>query len=464
MKIVGTIPAGTMKSAAVRFDATDVLYGRLRPYLNKVARPGFSGLGSAEFIVFPTSDLLNGSFLAYRLNAHDFVRFASHINAGDRPRVDFESIGEFEVEVPPPAEQRRIVAAIEELLSDLDAAVAALERARANLKRYRAAVLKAAVEGKLTEQWRKQQPPAEPAEKLLERILAERRRRWEEAQLAKYGAKRQTPPRNWKEKYPEPARPDTKELPELPEGWCWTSVEAVGDVLLGRQRAPQFLTGRFSRPYLRVANIKDDRIDFSDLESMDFDEVHFQKYQLQPSDILVSEGQSPELVGQSAIFQGEVDGLCFQKTLHRFRGEANRVLPEFAQLVFRAHVKSGVFRRLAPITTNIAHLTLERFCAAPFPLAPLTEQTEIVNAITAGMSRLSQAARVLQDSLIRGSRLRQSILQYAFEGKLVPQDPNDEPATILLERIRAERSVHLGKHERARRRRLSPAASAGVRD
>ena len=104
-------------------------------------------------------------------------------------------------------EQRRIVAKIEELFSDLDAGVAALERAKAKLKRYRAAVLKAAVEGKLTEEWRAKHPPKETASQLLERILKERRRKWEEDQLAAYAKAGKKPPANWKDKYKEPAAP-----------------------------------------------------------------------------------------------------------------------------------------------------------------------------------------------------------------------------------------------------------------
>ena len=122
------------------------------------------------------------------------------------------------------SEQRRIVAKIEELFSDLDAGVAALKRIKANLKRYRAAVLKAAVEGRLTEAWRAKHPNTEPATKLLERILAERRKKWEADQLAKFAAAEKTPPKGWREKYVEPLPPDTSGLPELPQGW-------VGQVL-----------------------------------------------------------------------------------------------------------------------------------------------------------------------------------------------------------------------------------------
>ena len=122
------------------------------------------------------------------------------------------------VPVAPTNEQRRIVAKIEELFSDLDAGVAALERAKAKLKRYRAAVLKAAVEGKLTEEWRAKHPPKETASQLLERILKERRRKWEEDQLAAYAKAGKKPPANWKDKYKEPAAPDDDQPPGV-AGW-----------------------------------------------------------------------------------------------------------------------------------------------------------------------------------------------------------------------------------------------------
>lgn len=131
-----------------------------------------------------------------------------------------------QVPVAPLNEQERIVAKIEELFSDLDAGVAALERAKANLKRYRAAVLKAAVEGKLTQKWRAENPPKEPASKLLARILKERRKKWEQEQLAAYKAKGKQPPKNWRDKYKEPAGPGAN-LPALPEGWCWACLSQL---------------------------------------------------------------------------------------------------------------------------------------------------------------------------------------------------------------------------------------------
>ena len=132
-----------------------------------------------------------------------------------------ERFEESQLPIAPFTEQCRIVAKIEELFSDLDAGVAALERVKAKLKRYRAAVLKAAVEGKLTEDWRKKNRPKETGQQLLDRILQERRRKWEEEQLATYEKAGKKPPAGWKDKYKEPAGPDESSLAELPEGWCW---------------------------------------------------------------------------------------------------------------------------------------------------------------------------------------------------------------------------------------------------
>src|SRR2546428_1691434 len=232
MKLVGTVSALTMRSSAVHFQPGDVLYGRLRPYLNKVFCPDFEGLCSAEFIVFPESEHLNSKFIQYLLNSADFVSFASHLNAGDRPRVDFDQIAQYGVAFPPLPEQRRIVAEIEKQFTRLEAGGAALKRVQANPKRYPAPVLKAAVEGRpvptAAELARAEGRPYEPADQLLQRILAERRTCWEADQLAKFRASGKEPKDDkWKQKYKEPASPGTGELPSSPEGWAWATVDQL---------------------------------------------------------------------------------------------------------------------------------------------------------------------------------------------------------------------------------------------
>lgn len=341
---------------------------------------------------------------------------------------------QFPVPIAPTNEQRRIVAKLDELFSDLDAGVAALERAKANLKRYRAAVLKAAVEGRLTEEWREQHPDVEPASELLKRILTERRRKWEADKLAEYERKGKKPPKNWKDKYQEPAAPDTANLPELPDGWCWARVNQVGKVQLGRQRSPKHHHGPHMRPYLRVANVFEDRIDISDVMEMNFTPDEYKRYKLEHGDILLNEGQSFELIGRPAMYRDEVPGACFTNTLVRFRthGELD---PDYALRVFLAYLKNGRFQKIASITVNLAHLGAGRFAEIEFPVPPLAEQRKIVEIVDHHFSLIDASNRIIEASLARASRLRQSILKRAFEGKLVAQDPTDESAAKLLDGI-----------------------------
>jgi type I restriction enzyme S subunit len=235
----------------------------------------------------PKADLC-WPFVYFGMQSSEFVKHLLQGQTGTQlPHISGKSISSYELALPPLNEQRRIVAKIEELFSDLDAGVAALERASANLKRYRAAVLKAAVEGKLTEQWRAEHPATEPASKLLDRILAERRCKWEADQLARFATAEKTPPKGWQEKYAEPAGPDAAQLPALPAGWCWVTVDQVGHVQLGRQRSPLHHNGPHMRPYLRVANVFENRIDVGDVMQMNFTPAEYETYRLGFGDILL---------------------------------------------------------------------------------------------------------------------------------------------------------------------------------
>jgi type I restriction enzyme S subunit len=390
---------------------------------------------------------INQALAAINLNLSDeahrrFVKFFLQGNyaalrrqaaGGMQPNLNLGLVKRIRVPVAPLPEQRRIVAKIEELFSDLDAGVAALKRAKANLKNYRAAVLKAAVEGRLTAEWRAEHP-TEPASKLLERILADRRHKWEAEQLAKFAAARKAAPKNWKAKYAEPKAPHTSALPELPGGWCWASVQQVGSVQLGRQRSPRHHNGKHMRPYLRVANVFEDRIDISDVMEMNFTPEEFETYRLGCGDILLNEGQSMELIGRPAMYRDEVPGACFTNTLVRFRA-CDGVDALYALKVFLAYLKNGRFQKIATITVNIAHLGAGRFSEIEFPLPPVEEQAAIIEEIDRHFTLIDAAEAAIKVSLSRAARLRQSILKQAFEGKLVPQDPNDEPAAKLLKRI-----------------------------
>lgn len=155
-RLLGTLPSAEMKSTAFHFQEGDVLYGRLRPYLNKVWRAEFEGLCSSEFIVLPPNDAFEPGYLACFLSTDEFVAFANHLNQGDRPRVSFEQIGEYRIPLPPLAEQRRIVVKLEELLGRVSSSQQRLSRVPGLLKRLRQSVLAAACSGRLTADWREE--------------------------------------------------------------------------------------------------------------------------------------------------------------------------------------------------------------------------------------------------------------------------------------------------------------------
>ena len=366
-----------------------------------------------------------------------------------------EEVEEFDFPLPPLPEQRRIVAKIEALQSRSRKAREALEAIPPLLEQFRQSVLAAAFRGDLTADWREQHPEVEPASVLLDRIRTERRHKWEASELSKLKAKGQKQLMNWQEAYDESSAFDAIGLEQLPKSWCWCRISDVGHVQLGRQRAPKYHSGTNMRPYLRVMNVYEDRIDTGDVMEMDFSLEDFERYKLSIGDILLNEGQSHELVGRSAIYGGEVPGACFTNTLVRFRPDAP-ITSEFPQIVFLGYLKSGRFQQIASLTVNIAHLGAGRFAEMGFPLPPLQEQIEIVRRTRAALEKIKLLKRHFADSESKLTNLDQSILAKAFRGELVPQDPDDEPASQLLERIQSERADDTNaKPTRGRRKRTS---------
>lgn len=468
-RMLGFVPAETMRSSGVQFSAGDVLYGRMRPYLNKVWLADRDGLCSGEFIVFPKTGALRGAFLKYRLNAQDFVTFTDHATTGDRPRADFADFGKFPVLVPPLAEQTRIADRIDELFTDLAAGVAALERVKRNLSRYRAAVLHAAVTGRLTEAWRKQNgSPDEPGPKLLERILAERRRQWEERTRAKYEKAGKQPPQNWRERYPEPSPPKLivegtqSLLPTLPDSWCWASLDQVGDVTGGVAKNQKEAGGAGMRevPYLRVANVQRGYLDLTEIKTISATEEDIEFLNLKPGDVLFTEGGDRDKLGRGWVWEGQIAECIHQNHIFRARPYLAEISP-----VLLSHAGNSYgriwFRSNGIQSVNLASINLGVLKQFPIPIAPMDEQKAIVEAVNEKLSQIDGLEAEVGRGLARAVRLRQSILKSAFEGTLVSQDPADEPASVLLERMHTAADL-ADTPRKGRRTRGSSAMTNGV--
>ena len=220
----------------------------------------------------------------------------------------------------------------------------------------------------------------------------------------------------------------------IPRRWAWRTVVEVGKAQLGRQRSPAYHHGPNMTPYLRVANVFEDRIDTTDVLTMHFGREEVEKYKLLCGDILLNEGQSPELVGRAAIYRGEVPGACFQNTLIRFRAGRD-VTPDFALLVFRHYLHSGIFKSIARWSTNIANLGLGRFRALPFPVPSLAEQERITVAARRRLDATASQTSAVRNSLAKLPEMERELLAASVAGELVTQIPGDEPAEALLARI-----------------------------
>jgi type I restriction enzyme S subunit len=368
-------------------------------------------------------------------------RCTNHVNQAS---VSAETLSSsVPVILAPTAQQASIVEAIDSYLSRLDDAVASLTRAQKKLKAYRASVLKAAVEGRLVpteaELARQEKRSFEPASELLKRILKERRRRWEEAELAKLKAAGKTPKDDkWKAKYEEPAAPDTSKLPKLPEGWCWASVDQLSYLLRnGQSSAPREERGVRT---LRISAVRPLLVDFEDVRYLPGSPEDYPNDLIEVGDLLFTRyNGTPSLVGVC----GRVRSLT-EPTVHPDKLIKVRLLSHLHSPYIEIAANAGESRLLVErrtrTTAGQAGISGSDLKQMPIPVPPLTEQVRIADEVERLLSVADTARATVMNDERRCARLRQSVLKWAFEGKLVDQDPNDEPAEALLARIRAEQT------------------------
>jgi hypothetical protein len=212
----------------------------------------------------------------------------------------------------------------------------------------------------------------------------------------------------------------------LPDGWETKRIDELGEVRGGRQRSPHLTAGQL-RPYLRVANVLAGRIDTSDVLEMKFTDEEYELYRLQPGDVLLNEGQSLELVGRSAIYQGDPPDCCFQNTLVRFRPHVGND-PRFAHYLFEQLRGEGRFALIATKTTSIAHLGISRFASLRVPCPPPNVQRCIVTILDAWTRAEDAAARLI----VAKAKLRDALHRRLTAG-------NDRPRrkmSDLVERAR----------------------------
>jgi len=358
-------------------------------------------------------DAVSAEFLYHFLVSQEKF-FCEAGKGGAQPNISQGIVKSWPFLLPPSAEQTRILEKLEELLTGLDAGVAELKAAQKKLVQYRQSLLKAAVEGALTAEWRANNPPTETGAQLLERILQERRARWEAKQLAKFKEQGKAPPKDWQKKYPEPVKPETPDLPELPQGWIWASAEMLyswgsGDFLPASAQvdgAYSVYGGNGINGQHNAANVSYGTI----------------------------------VIGRVGVHCGNVyrtksaawitDNAIYATSKH------DCVTWQYSELVMQAARLGASSKGGAQpfISQKILNDTL---VAVP----PVNEQEQIFQAYISALQASEAMSVSFEISLKQSTAQRQNILKAAFSGQLVAQDPSDEPASELLERIRTERAA-----------------------
>jgi type I restriction enzyme, S subunit len=352
--------------------------------------------------------------------------------------VDVSALERVPVPLAPVAEQRRIVARVDALFADVAEGEAALAEARKGLSSFRRALLKAAVTGELTKDWRAANPATETGHDLLARIArdraskgvpAARSRRTVDARLL-----------------------DTSSLPQLPAGWAWATVN---EVKAGDQRNGISISGSPSPP-----GVKAMRLDALTARGLNLDAVRYiplpedriENYRVNIGDLLISRANgSPEFVGRAVYVADIGETVVFPDTIIRYPLGTDQQIGWWIELTWNSPFGRSQIRRLAKTTAGILKISQEDIAQIALPIPPRDEAAEILRRVSDALTAAADTLAMLDAEAADAARLKQSILKAAFEGHLVPQDAAEESATELLARLAAQTPAVRTSRGRARK-------------
>jgi len=354
--------------------------------------------------------------------------------------ISSKTIENWQMPIPPLEQQKRIVAKIEELFSHIDAGIEALNKAKQLLKQYRQSVLKAAVTGELTKEWREQnKDKLEPASQLLERILQERRQKWQEQQLAHFKAKGKMPKNDkWKEKYKELdliSAEELKSLPKLPVGWCYTRLgNVIEDPKYGTSKKCSYDTKGLG--VLRIPNVSNGRVDATDLKFADFDDKERNTYKLKEGDILtIRSNGSVNLVGKCAQIKNADEEYLYAGYLIRLRPFIEIVSSQYLINSLNSIYLRKQIGSKAKSTSGVNNINSGELQSLVIAVCSREEQEEVSCMVDFKLSAVEKLVYELELDLVKAEQNKQSILSSAFSGHLEGSKVTDGDAAQLLKLI-----------------------------
>ncbi|MGR8932459.1 MAG: restriction endonuclease subunit S [Gammaproteobacteria bacterium] len=388
-------------------------------------------------------DYVCPKYFKYLLNSPSSrKKISDHQTGSTRKRISRGNLSTISFPIAPLLEQHRIVAKIEALFSELDKGIESFKTAREQLKIYRQALLKNAFSGKLTEQWRAEnQGKLESTETLLRRIQTERQQRYQQ-QLEDWetGGKQGSKPKAPKSLPPLTAK-ELAELPELPEGWAWLRLgEFIDSIDAGKSfKCDEREPNQDQIGVAKVSAVTWGEYDESESKTcIDPSKIN-PNYFIEKNDFILSRANTIDLVGACVIAKNVTKQIMLSdKTLRiNFKG--------FNQEYFLQYLRSRLGRKqIMELSTgnqeSMRNIGQERIQSIIVPICSVGESDYIVDTLDSTLSQIDQLDQTITTALQQAEALRQAILKKAFSGQLVPQDPNDEPASVLLERIQAEKA------------------------
>lgn len=417
-----TRPYGKVKKGYTSFVNKDIIFAKITPCMEngKVAvvdnlKNGV-GFGSTEFhVIRLTLGEIPRKFLFYYLIQEGYRRDAKREMTGSagQLRVPAGYLGNTVLPFPPLNEQVRVVARLEELFARLDAGVEGLRKVKAQLKRYRQAVLKYAFEGKLTEEWRKTH-------------------------------KNQIQPLSMNSTVTQ----GSSVASDLPEKWVSLTIpDIVAKQRNSIKRGP--FGSSIKKEYFAPSGYKiyeQKNVIYNDFNLGTYfiseDKFHqMEDFELKSGDILIT---CSGTIGKIAIAPQNLERGIINQALLKLTLDKTRVSSKYFLYLFTSKML-GIISDASRGSAMKNISSVKDLKQIPFPLPPLLEQQKIVEEIEYRLSLADALDSVTAQTIDRADRLRQSILSIAFQGKLVPQDPSDEPADKLLERIREERANSKGE-------------------
>ena len=442
-------PMREVRKGYTAFSEGDVLFAKITPCMENgkgaivPKLPHIHAFGSTEFHVLRPGGAIADKWLAYYISQPDFRRVARQNMTGTagQLRVPATWLSSAGLPLPPRAEQTRIVEKLEELLSGLDAGVAELKAAQRKLAQYRQSLLKAAMEGALTVDWRATHgKPQETGAELLRRILSGRRARWEQKQLAKFAEQGKTPAKGWQAKYPEPTTPKVDDLSTLPDGWTWANVDQLSpDDLANGRSGP---TAEVGATVLRLTAVRGGKIDLSEWKYGAWSEEEAKPFAVTEGDLLVVRGNgSLALVGRAGLVGKVPDQVAYPDTLIRLRTIETVVRSAWMSLNWNSELSRNHLEKRARTSAGIYKISQPDIVSVRVPVPPLAEQDRILAEFDTHMKQIGSVEAALDAALKQATAQRKNLLKAAFAGHLVPQDPSDEPANELLARLRATREA-----------------------